>query len=164
MTAKFCILITASKPRRRQQAVSAVQLTKSEWMGVADESLFIPRGAFTGTFPEESCLKPSQFNWHSHTVDIWPISHRLLCYLRLSSLSFVLPLRNQYDTCLNSLSVWEKAVVTHSFSLHHQLFVVFLSNEIDSSENVFSQWLSKKRKIKELARYDFVFAVAACYS
>lgn len=60
----------------------------SEWVLQMNPSH--PRGAFTGTFPEES-LSQTKPVWLAlaHTVDIWPISHRLLCYLRLSSLSFV---------------------------------------------------------------------------
>lgn len=73
----------------------------------------VPRRILSQTNPVEL----ERTRARTHSLDIWPISHRLLCYFRLSGSSFVFPLRNQFDTCLNSqlkalFCIWVTAAVT----------------------------------------------------
>lgn len=114
-----CRLIARQLRRRRSSGynltsevgectVSAFPLARIE-VDVADECLSIPKEPLLGRSQKNPISNQTsgtgsrtRARTHSHTPDIWPISHRLLCYLRLSSSSFVFPLRNQFDTCLNS--------------------------------------------------------------
>lgn len=56
-----------SKPRMRQVHCLSISADHNWVNGCGSWIPLRPRGAFTGTFPKESYLKPSQCSWRSHT-------------------------------------------------------------------------------------------------
>lgn len=105
------------KPQRRKVHSLSISADQNWVNGCCRWISHHPRGAFTGTLPKESNLKPSQCSWRSHTQWTYGQSPIVCCAIYGSVVCHLFCLLETSMTPVWILNkrlfyVWEKAVVT----------------------------------------------------